>query len=285
MTKSIIFLIFSIFSTTCFAVTKFPFFWDSFESFGVTYEKGAMLIAVAGKKGQFLQLDTGATDSYVYGAEISKTISFNSLNKTTQTHNFKAMPKMEADRVIGTLGTDYFKNQCLTVDFPNQMLIVANCDDVNKLEISWLESYRFRTGHLMVKVNSGEQIFHNVILDTGSSIFPLTLTKKNWLKVVSSEDAKNPPYKVKVSAWGKDIELKGALPVKPICIGSSCSSKAIYIAQTPGLESAGIEGIAGNALFYDAHSIIFNFKNDTVGILKSISDKKPKKISKGKKAL
>ncbi|WP_041737097.1 hypothetical protein [Colwellia psychrerythraea] len=274
MTKSIIFMIFSIFSTTSFAVTKIPFFWESFESFGVTYEKGAMLIAVAGKKDKFLQLDTGATDSYAYGTEVSKTINFNSLNKTTQTHSFKAMPKMETDRVIGTLGTDYFKNQCLTVDFPNQMLIVDNCDDTNKLEISWLESYRFKTGHLMVKVNSGEQTFHNIVLDTGSSIFPLTLTKKNWLKVVSPEDAKNPPYKIKVSAWGKEIVLKGALPVQPICIGSSCSSKAIYIDQTPGLEGAGIEGIAGNALFYDSHMIIFNFKNDTVGTLKSISNKK-----------
>ena len=56
MTKSIIFIIFTVFSTTSIAVTKIPFFWESFESFGVTYEKGAILIAVAGKKDKFLML-------------------------------------------------------------------------------------------------------------------------------------------------------------------------------------------------------------------------------------
>lgn len=274
MTKSIIFLIFSIFSTTSLAVTKVPFFWNSTESYGVTYEKAAILIAVADEKDKFLQLDTGATDSYAYGTENSKIISFNRLNKTAQSHNFKPMPKMKADRIIGTLGTDYFKNQCLTVDFQNQMLTISDCDDANKAEISWLESYRFRTGHLMVKVNVGDMSFNNVILDTGSSIFPLTLTKKNWLKVVSPKDAENPPYRFKGSAWGKEIELKGALPIKPICIGGACGLKAIYIEETPGLDGAGIEGIAGNALLYDSHMIIFNFKNDTVGVLKSTSDNK-----------
>jgi hypothetical protein len=274
MNKSIIFLICSFFSTTSSSATKIPFFWDSFESSGITYEKAVMLIAVAGKKDKFLQLDTGASDSYVYGVDVGRDLKFKTLNGSIQTHNFKAMPKMEADKTIGTLGTDYFKGQCLTVDFPNQMLEVTNCDNINKVNISWLDSFRFRTGHLMIKVSSGNNVFKNVILDTGSSIFPLTLTKKHWLKVVSPEDAKNPPFKIKVSSWGKEVELKGALPVAPICIGSICESKAVYIEPNLDLEAVGIEGVVGNILFYDFYSIIFNFKNDTVGIFKSNIRKK-----------
>lgn len=274
MKKSFVFFSLLFFSVTASAVTNIPFFWDSFESYGVTYEKGAMIIAVTGENNKYLQLDTGATDSYIYGTDASTDISFTSLKGKKLTHHFKAMPKMEADKIIGTLGTDYFKNQCLTIDFPNQMLTISNCDDVKNTEINWLESYRSKTGHLMVKVSSGNQSFHHVVLDTGSSIFPLILTKKNWLKVVSPEDAKNPPYKIKGSTWGKEVDYIGAAPVKPICIGNSCSSKPIYINQTPGLEQAGIEGIAGNSLFYNSHSIIFNFNDDTVGVLKSISEKK-----------
>jgi hypothetical protein len=79
------------FATTSSAATKIPFYWDSFESSGITYEKAVMLIAVADQKGKFLQLDTGASDSYVYGVDVGRDLKFKTLNGNIQTHNFTCL--------------------------------------------------------------------------------------------------------------------------------------------------------------------------------------------------
>ena len=244
---------------------KIPFLWESYKSNGVVYDKAAMIIPVIGEDNKFLQLDTGSVDSYIYGKKEDVYLSVKGNHKVS--HKFKALPDMQSAKIIGTLGNDYFLNKCVAIDFPNQSIEISNCSLLKQnKQVSWLESYRHNTGHLMVGVDIGSNHFNNVMLDTGSSIFSLTLTKNNWLNTIPEGAENNPLYQIKSSSWGKDVVIKGTFPDDDLCIGTYCSKQPVYLEPNKEMVKVGIDGVIGNIVFLNS-TLILNFQNDTVGVL------------------
>lgn len=271
MRKYLLLLLF--FSVTALANTEIsaPFFWNAYEHGAIKFEKAGILLAVKGEEERYVQLDTGSALSYVYGEREQKALNLLSGNERDFTHIFKPKPEISAGKIVGTLGSDFFVNKCLSIDFPHEIISVTDCEkEIVDPNIVWINGHRSEFGHLLIDVVAGEKVIKNVMLDTGSSIFSLVVTEDEWKKIVSERAIENPTHSIVVPSWGKLLTMNGALPKMPVCIQSICASKPVYILPKEfGLESYGISGTIGNALFYDSHTLVMDFRQNKLGLTSS----------------
>lgn len=241
------------------------------------YDKAAILIRVNGNK--FLQLDTGSTRSYVYAPAYNflgqKKLSFKLGEKRSILHEFKVHETAESDEEnIGTLGADYFKDSVLAIDFPKKRFVKA--DDIDNFpewdkKITWMAANITNYLHITTKIKVGDIEFEPVLFDTGSSIFTLILSKKQWKTIVTEQDSLSPPLKIEVPSWGNIVYAYGAKSIAPICIGAICSSSDVYYIDdfSQALEEQGLVGLMGNAILRENHTLILDYKNKRIGTLEN----------------
>ena len=248
-----------------------PFFWGPYEKGTVKFEKASILLAVKGEEERYIQLDTGSDSSYAYGESERKSFSLASRDEREFIHTFNPKPEISGDKIIGTLGADFFTNKCLLIDFPRETISISDCEK-EKLDqkFVWIHGSRSNFGHLLIDVVVGEHVIKNVMFDTGSSIFSLAVKEDDWKKIVVERAIEHPTHSIVVPSWGKLLTMIGADPKMPVCIQSICTSKPVYILPKEfGLENYGISGTIGNALFYDTHVLVMDFKENKLGLAPS----------------
>lgn len=163
---------------------------------------------------QYLQLDTGSPDSFLFGYQLSKLINNNdqSLNDDEIYFNgsigghdfsnfkFKHLKNFGEDRAkqgqekIGLLGTDFFKNKILIIDFiRNQILISNSLIIIDKLNynFNFINTLNNPANEMIFSVFLNNYEIEKILYDTGHSTSSLKFLKKeNWQSFVGEIDNK-----------------------------------------------------------------------------------------------
>lgn len=271
----VIYILFFL-SFNVFANEWIDFEWAKETVDGTVIDKAAILINIEG--GDKLQLDTGSPSSYLYQPHYQFK-SKQKFNLTTTNgrliSEFFEMHKSASSKsnVVGTLGASYFKNSILIIDFAGRKLLKTDKlpEAYKKYSISYIEGQVTENLHIVTQVKIGNLELAPVVFDTGSSIFKLVVNKKDWLSVVNPEDRLAPKYMMKVNAWGRAVKLMGADSVAPICLGDICTKGKVFYTDDPQLDfsKAGLSGLVGNAILGDKYTLILDYSNKKIGILKT----------------
>jgi hypothetical protein len=168
---------------------------------------------------------------------------------------------------VGTLGSDFFRNKYLLIDYPGQRIAVADTLTPDVLENFSLIQARIQNNRLEVPfVIDG--ITYWFLFDTGASIFPLQTDKPLW----DSLRLQTPVDSFKVPSWGKMVNVYTAPMKYNVYMGGlQLPHDRIYYVEAPEIstyfKSIGLSGLTGNAYFL-SNTVLIDYKNKRFGVLK-----------------
>ena len=280
------------------------FEWDEFATVDTTFKKAAILIPISlkgvGKK-YFMQLDLGSDATMFYEIPFEQICRKHSLlknkittitrynrevevvpvngklgNYTLKSDTFyikknygdSLMPDNKLN-VIGTVGLDFFCNRVLMIDFIDQKFAVADTitsfdenilSNADTVAIKLIFNKMFISG-----IKIGDKTLHNIIYDSGSSIFSLVLTKKKWQELTGRNGDEPDNIVIKIPAWNKEIKVVGAPLNENLFLGNlEIRHPIIFYGLFEGLDLSGapfkLEGLTGNVLFLNS-IVVIDFDN------------------------
>jgi hypothetical protein len=281
--------------------------WSNFE-WGV--QKEALYLPVNlefDKVAHWLQLDTGCEENLIYDAPLrqltgqtefpDKYIVFSGeignykfvnvrfrVKKNYGGQLFSSGKSIE----IGTLGLGFFKDKILIVDYPHGRFCI--CNSLADLPDELVKKTRFtkvriRHGKLFLEeLRFNGKPLRGIFLDTGSSQFTLVLLlRQQWEKLTGKKGNESDNQYLEVPAWGEKVKLVGSkaqgilnlrdLEIKDpvIYLDSHVPASGIKsLLIRTGIRIFRVNGIMGNALFYDEYTIIFDLQQNKFGFLKSL---------------
>lgn len=180
--------------------------------------------------------------------------------------------KLEGDVKIGSIGLDIFMGKILVLDFPSQRLAVLNPKEKLPLMISQADFIpaSLVKGWFVVNGSAGYRNL-KLVYDTGSSSFPLWVDPLLWQQLTNLDPIDPTLQRFAASSWGNMITFVGA-PIKDhIRLGNYEFShpKAYFADGDMGTPFASIDGIMGNAMFYDQYIVILDMKDMRFGVVES----------------
>lgn len=311
MTKSLRLIIILAFSAT--SAHAGVLHWNTFEwasadlGNGHVVEKAAIMLPVQldgiHHHRISMQFDTGVQNSYLYGvpyqalrAAKMPPIAPDRANRIYASGrlggqrfrrwafellgDFGDAPQANDTTVIGTIGLDFFAGRILLLDFPRRRYTVAN--SIHDLPRRLHDSTRFvdmdaRDGKIFVSAAVNGEKIDSLVFDTGSSLFPIWLGKKDWQRVVEVGETETGASRIRISAWGESIDCFGAPLKERMEIAGVIAEKAIaYFCDYEGKQQRDISewpykanGLVGNALFYDEYIVVLDIKGKRFGVARS----------------
>lgn len=167
---------------------------------------------------------------------------------------------------VGTLGSDFFRNKYLIIDYPGQRIAVADTLTPDVLENFSITQARVQNNRLEVPMVI-QGVTYWFLFDTGASIFPLQTYRSLWDSLRLS-----PVDTFKVPSWGKMIDVYGAPMKYTVQMGSmELPRDKVYYVDAPEsmdyFRSIGLSGLTGNAYFL-SNTILIDYKRKRFGVLK-----------------
>ncbi len=169
---------------------------------------------------------------------------------------------------IGTIGPNIFQEKYLIIDFPNERIAILDSLNNNYKKRTRFVNIKLEKGRIKVPVNING-ISRYFMFDTGSSIFPLSVSKED-VKLISKTVPANDT--LKISSWGEYYDIHGYKINSTISIGGlKLETKDMNVYDSKKefkefFEQEEIMGIMGNSFFLDKE-IIIDYKNQKFGIV------------------
>lgn len=229
----------------------------------------------------FKKLDTVNRTSLLQGKKVG---AFKNINFKLDTVLFKSKRVLYFDEFgdvltkdsihtktvkhIGTIGASLFQDKYLIIDFPNHRIAVLDSLTQPYKEKTTFVAAKLDKGRIKVPVSINGST-HYFMFDTGSSIFPLSVAKKDIQQISNTHIATDT---LNVSSWGEYYDIHG-YPINSIVsvgdIQLETQNLNVYDSKED-FEQFYIEeeimGIMGNTFFLDKE-IIIDFKNKRFGIV------------------
>jgi hypothetical protein len=281
-------------------------------SFAWTSEKEAMYVPVKlefDKTTYWLQLDTGCKESLVYDVPLRQltgqtafqdkycvlsgeigNYGFRNERFWIKQHYGEQILSSGKHNEIGTLGLDFFMDKILAIDYPNDRFCI--CKSLTELPEELVKEIEFtrvriKFGKLFLEeLKFRDKPLRGIFLDTGSSRFTLVLLlKHHWQKLTGKKGNEQDNQYLDVPAWGEKVSIMGAKAKGILKLGDlEIEDPMIYL--EPHLPGDGIKyflmrigirifkvnGIMGNAPFYDKYIVILDLQQNRFGFLKSFND-------------
>ena len=168
---------------------------------------------------------------------------------------------------VGTLGSDFFKNKYLLIDYPGQRITVSDSLSNEILDNFSIIQARVQNNRLEVPlVIEGKTYWF--LFDTGASIFPLQTHKSLW----DSLRVQGPIDSFKVPSWGKMVDVYSASMKYTVQLGSmDLPRDKVYYVESPQVmdyfKEIGLTGLTGNAYFLN-NVVLIDYKNKRFGVMK-----------------
>ncbi|SKA13788.1 hypothetical protein [Sediminibacterium ginsengisoli] len=238
----------------------------------------AILVPVTVKnsgKAYYMQFDLGSPVSMIYTNAALGITGDSMHNYPLQFHGYlfqpKAIPvkKMAESNIIGTIGTDLFKDKILVIDYPNRKLVFTNTLPAT-FNISMHPMY-FQQGRILFPAKLfGKQGV--LIFDTGSSAYSLITDSAT---AVQKSVANSSAISSRAQSWNQvltsytypsndSVTLAGkTIPLKKISWFSGVSQ-----AQQEPMRKLGIMGMLGNYIFLE-RVVVMDLKKGLWGMVKA----------------
>jgi hypothetical protein len=230
------------------------------------YERAGLFINVSvnGKNSQY-QLDTGASDVYIYN-EKTKLSEDDAINISLKVGsiNYKKFPAHELKNMGsegGTIGLNAFMGNYILIDFSTQKFCAFSPSEFKETDYSFSTKVNaiIRNGKFFVPIKFDGVVNRNYLYDTGSSLLPFTTDVDNWKKLTGLDDVEKATKSIKGKAWGKEIKIYGAPFKSKVEIGNQDISGGILYANPNDKYSDWnyiVEGVIGNERFFDKTIIL-----------------------------
>lgn len=254
--------------------TEIDFIWKSAESDSLRFEKAVMLVPIKFEQDTttyFLQFDTGATKSYLYSNRLKNNDFREGPISTSigEIHFIKTESIKDTDHKnasVGTLGADFVKNRIVQINYRTQKITLDAPYDLNEYSVLPMSLMNGRPV-IRVNINGLEQ---KLLYDTGSSLFGLWTTEKNWNRL---RDKDSPTTSFPISSWGKINEgfFSGVDESVSLTIGDPDKVEELkvwYVANKKFkrfFRRNDLFGIIGNQAFLD-DEILLDFKENLFGV-------------------
>lgn len=274
-----------------------PFYWEGDTISGTYLEKAYLYIPVRieGIPDTFsMQLDLGTTQTQFYGNPLKPYLDKSSTLAGKLGH-FERAPnaifrdvdlrmgkvgmqidvwhranfgeKIPGDSIksdepihIGTIAGDIFQDKVLIIDYKSRRMAVS---DNLPAKYKKLPAGEFNLDNGIIKLPfriNGKSC--QLMLDTGSSPFPLATSKERALEISDSviiDSLRGPLW------WGRDITFYGLKVNKPVEMGGEVLKNGMVYYDKEGLwneiyTSLNVWGLTGNAYFFD-RVLILDYKN------------------------
>jgi hypothetical protein len=256
----------------------------------------------------WLQLDTGCNKSVIYDVPLRRLTGQTAfkdkyfvLNGNIGGYEFKnerfwikkgygsEFSPSEKYNEIGVLGLGFLVRRILTVDYPNERFCV--CDSLAELPEELVKKTRFagvriRHGKLFLEeLRFRDKPLTGIFFDTGSSMFTLVLLQgQRWRELTGRKGDEEDNDYLEVPAWGGEkvtlvgAKAKGILRLGDLEIEDPMvyfdshipASGLMRLLVRVGIRMFGVNGIMGNAPFYDEYTVILDLRQNRFGFLKSL---------------
>jgi hypothetical protein len=179
----------------------------------------------------------------------------------------------KTEKHIGTIGVDIFLDKILIIDFPNQRLATIKSLPVKySNNVTYVDAI-IKNGRVIIPITlEGEK--YQVLYDSGSSMFYLFIPMANWGLFF---DKSQKVDTLEITAWGKRFDIYGGIKDYNVIIGNcKMNGKHIYASSKKEyiqfMRQNKVDGIIGNALFFDKQ-IIIDYKKKRFGIITNANNK------------
>jgi len=240
---------------------------------------------------QYLQLDTGDWKSHIYGYQLSQVLDKNDplleldelmLNGSIGNHSFnnfkfehmKGFGKSRADQgqeKIGILGTDFFKEKVLIIDFKNDRFLISNdttvIDELD-YEFNFIPTVRNLANIIRFSITLNNKEIEPVLYDTGGGNGELQLKKKHdWEEFLNNNKTSN-PGKVCASNRSGTFNVLSVDSEVVMQMGEfQYKNPRITYPDTDMYKDSIMNGVLGNKPFWD-RCVVLDFQNFRLGISK-----------------
>lgn len=274
-----------------------PFYWESDTISGKYIEKAYLYVPVKIEDlpdNFSMQLDLGTAETQFYGIPLKpylekspvlagKLGAFegapNALFRNVGLHlgpvdmqidvwhraKFGEVPRKDPARPdapihIGTIAPDIFQDQVLIIDYKSRRFAVSDELPARYKNLP-AGKFELNNGIILLPFRIGGEACR-LMLDTGSSPFPLATSKERALAIsdsVITDSLSGPLW------WGRDITFYGMKVNKPVELGGRVLKNGTVYYDKEGLwndifTSLNVWGLTGNAYFSD-HILILDYKN------------------------
>lgn len=180
----------------------------------------------------------------------------------------------DAGDVVGTVGSHFFRERILVVDFPAGRIQVLEPGVPSPMlaGMEWIPA-AYRDPHLLLPVEAGGETLEDVVYDTGASLFPLVTTEARWRQLTGSTPDAPSNRVVRVPSWDSEVVLVGAKAKVPVALGSATLASPWVYFQRSGREDVKIEnwnppidGLIGNVLFADDYTVAIDIGGERIGL-------------------
>jgi len=171
-----------------------------------------------------------------------------------------------AQEIIGTIGTDIFNNRVLSINYPDEYILIGN-RITGQSGIHWFGFMNTGRGILLPAAIRGKQTY--LYFDTGSSAFELLVDKEMAMSLATPGATYS---SFKVESWDKALKATSVQTTDSVVIASEklplrrvAFIEGVNDAQANAMKSMGIGGMTGNSLFLDVELVI-DTKDSRFGI-------------------
>jgi hypothetical protein len=169
--------------------------------------------------------------------------------------------KSNTVKEIGTIGSGFFHDKVLIIDYPNHRICVTDVIPKEFQVNGNIIDFKFVEGLIVIPVQIDGKM-ENLIFDSGSSIFSLNTNEKNANDISGNAAIED---SLKINSWGKYYYTYGKKVSKEVKIGNVVLPKTLVYYDKREWDyffiRNNIWGITGNAYFFN-NVVIVDFKNN-----------------------
>jgi hypothetical protein len=184
--------------------------------------------------------------------------------------NFGDEPASGKPANLGTIGTDFFENRILIIDFVQGRVAVLNSDV--QLPQTLLERARFvpliyKRGQIYVglAINGRNTAY---MYDTGSDSFPLLTSRADWQALTGLNGDESGLTTWLGMAWGRQEVFRGAPLRGDLCLDQDCLSHPLVFFNSSKDSERGFKGLFGDRLFQDRYVVIIDIARRRFGLVR-----------------
>lgn len=266
------------------------FYFKSDTIFGKYYEKLAIIIPVTLENDTtkyIMQFDTGTNMSGFYEIPFREIESISFKIDTFNINQYSIATRLFLDnyesqvtafpimkdygnknsKLIGSIGTNEFKNKILIIDYPNERLSILDSIPINYRNSFEFTDFEDTEGQVYLKLKIAN-FDYKFLFDTGSSLTPLVTSMPLYEKFTGQN--KTEIDTITGNSWGITVISPGAKNIYPIEIGKiKLENKRVYGTNAQHtldfFKSNEIDGLISNPYFFN-DIIMIDFKDKLFGV-------------------
>ncbi|MFC0510717.1 hypothetical protein [Asaia spathodeae] len=231
-----------------------------------------VLVEINGQRG-YMQLDTGAPETALYGAVTDRSGLTVPTQETLKPRRFCsgsycwALPSLTVDRrkaasdpkLIGHLGLDIFEGRETLLDYPGQHVCTLSGKERN-LRVTWSPAV-VEAGSLLIPGTIGTTHLDRLLFDTGSGPITVSVFPTTWDVIAGHLKPATPSLSIEGHSYdGALIHVRGNLIAGTVALGPKTLTQPVVYEMPENVRSIvarhGATGVVGDAPFVDQQIIL-----------------------------